>query len=70
VINHYIIRKKSKNYVKHLAFPLVGFVIIAYVLMGMSNDAIILGASWFTIGLVYLIIITKVFKKKATVNLD
>ncbi len=70
VINHYIIRKKSKNYVKHLAFPLVGFIIIAYVLMGMSNDAIILGAIWFAIGLVYLIIITKVFKKKATVNLD
>lgn len=69
VINHYIIRNKSKSYIKHLIFPIIGFVIISYVLLGMSKDAIILGCSWFVIGLIYLFIITKVLKKSATVDI-
>lgn len=69
VVNHYMIRGKSKHYIKHLVFPIVGFAIIAYVLFGMSIDAVVLGGSWFAIGLVYLFIITKVFKQEAKVEL-
>jgi amino acid transporter len=69
VVNHYIIRQKSKHYIKHLAFPVIGFCIIAYVLVGMSKDAILLGSAWFVIGLIYLFVITKVFKQKASVDL-
>ncbi|WP_291636389.1 APC family permease [Clostridium sp.] len=69
VVNHHIVRQKSKHYIKHLIFPTIGFCIIAYVLSVMSKDAILLGCSWFVIGLVYLFINTKIFKRKATVDL-
>ena len=69
VVNHHIVRQKSKHYIKHLLFPTIGFCIIAYVLSGMSKDAILLGCSWFVIGLVYLFINTIIFKRKATVDL-
>lgn len=70
VINYFIIRKKSTDYVRHLIFPAIGFCIIAYVLVGMSPDAIMLGCSWVAIGVVYLLILTKVLKKEAKVDLD
>ena len=69
VVNHYMIRGKSKHFFKHLIFPAIGFVIIGYVLYGMSKDAVVLGGSWIAIGLVYLFVITKVLKKKASVDL-
>lgn len=69
VVNHYIVREKSKKYIKHLVFPVIGFCIIAYVLIGMSKDAILLGGSWFLIGIIYLFVITKILKKDATVDL-
>ncbi|WP_407309494.1 hypothetical protein [Desulfosporosinus sp. SB140] len=40
VINHYIIRGKSSNYFKHLIMPIIGFVVIAYVLYGMDIAAL------------------------------
>jgi amino acid transporter len=70
VVNHFVIRQKSKQYFKHLVFPIVGFCIIAYVLYGMSMDAVKLGGTWFVIGLLYLFFITKVLKQKAEVNID
>lgn len=70
VINHFIIRQKSKNYIKHLVFPVIGFCIIAYVLFGMSLDAIKLGGTWFIIGVIYLLFVTKVLKEKAKVVID
>ncbi len=70
VINHFIIRQKSKNYIKHLLFPAIGFCIIAYVLYGMSIDAVKLGGTWFVIGVIYLLFITKVLKEKAKVIID
>lgn len=69
VINHFMIRNKSKDYLRHLIFPVVGFAIISYVLYGMSIDAIKLGCIWLAIGVVYLFFITKVLKVDATVDL-
>jgi len=69
VVNHFMIKNKSKDYLRHLIFPVIGFAIISYVLYGMSIDAIKLGCTWFAIGLVYLFVITKVLKRDATVDL-
>lgn len=66
VINHYIIRQKSKQYVRHLILPLIGFLVIGYVIKGMDMTAIKLGVTWIIIGAVYLLVITKVFKQTAT----
>jgi amino acid transporter len=55
VIVHYIGRKKSKNYLLHLAVPVVGFLIIGYVLLNADAAAKIGGLVWLVIGLgVYL----------------
>ena len=55
VIVHYIGRKKSKNYLLHLVVPIVGFLIIGYVLLNADAAAKIGGIVWLVIGLgVYL----------------
>jgi amino acid transporter len=66
VINHYIIREKSKNYFKHLIMPIIGFAVIAYVLYGMDIAAIKLGSVWIVIGLIYLAVLSLVLKQKPT----
>ncbi|WP_315810260.1 APC family permease [Pseudomonas sp. C9-3] len=59
VINHYFIRQKSGRVLRHLVFPLVGLVIIAYVLFSMSREAQELGVGWIAIGLVYLAVLSR-----------
>ena len=55
VIVHYIGRKKSKNYLLHLVVPVVGFLVIGYVLLNADAAAKIGGIVWLVIGLgVYL----------------
>jgi amino acid transporter len=50
VIVHYIVRKKSKNYLLHLVVPVVGFLIIGYVLLNASDLAKIGGLIWLVLG--------------------
>ena len=51
VVVHYIVRKKSKNYLLHLVVPVVGFLIIGYVLMNANDAAKIGGIVWLVVGL-------------------
>lgn len=53
VINHFLIRQRSGDWVRHLVFPLIGLAIILYVLYEMDRAAKILGACWIAIGAVY-----------------
>jgi amino acid transporter len=64
VINHYMIRQKSRQIVKHLIFPLIGLSIISYVFYGMDSLAIKAGCIWIVIGTVYTFIMSKVYKTK------
>ncbi|MDT4866934.1 hypothetical protein FQZ97_1018220 [compost metagenome] len=59
MINHYFIRQKTGQVLKHLVFPLIGLVIIAYVLVSMSFEAQSLGIGWIAIGLVYLAVLNR-----------
>lgn len=55
VVVHYIARKKSKNYLLHLVVPVIGFLIIGYVLLNANDAAKIGGIVWLVVGLgVYL----------------
>ena len=67
VINHYIIRQHSKQWVKHLLFPLVGMLIIGYVLVEMEPLAIKLGLSWLAIGVVYYLVL-KMLRRDTTLK--
>lgn len=66
VINHYIVRQKSARYFAHLVLPVIGMLVIGYVLYGMDSLAIKAGSIWVVIGIVYLFILSKVYKQKPT----
>ena len=55
VVNHYVIRKRSRNYLLHLVLPLIGFGIIGYVLTQADTNAKVGGVIWLAVGaLVFL----------------
>jgi amino acid transporter len=55
VVNHYVIRKRSRNYLLHLIVPLIGFGIIGYVLTQADTKAKVGGVIWLGVGaLVFL----------------
>lgn len=68
VINHFVIRNGSKDWLKHLLFPAIGMLIIGYVIVEMEWEAKQLGLIWLSIGVVYYLLLTQVFKQKAVLN--
>jgi amino acid transporter len=65
VINHFLLRQRSHNWIQHAIFPGAGFLVIAYVLYEMDTTAKVLGACWIAIGVVYYLLLTYVIKKPA-----
>jgi len=59
VVVHYVMRQRSRRWLAHLVFPLVGLLIIGYVLISMSLYAKLLGIGWILIGLVYLAVLIR-----------
>lgn len=50
VVVHYVIRRKSTNYLLHLVVPVIGFLIIGYVLLNAAVEAKIGGLVWLALG--------------------
>jgi amino acid transporter len=69
VINHFTIRQRSRDWLRHLVSPVVGFLVIAYVLYEMDNSAKIMGACWIAIGIVYYLVLIYVLKRPAALQL-
>jgi amino acid transporter len=69
VINHYFIRQRSGDWLRHLLFPLVGMAIILFVLYEMDRPAKYMGAAWLALGLVYFFVLTMFAKKPAALEL-
>jgi len=63
VINHYFVRQRSGEWLRHLILPMAGFTVIAYVLYEMDDAAKILGACWIAIGALYYVVLSYVLKK-------
>jgi amino acid transporter len=63
VINHYFIREKSGNWVRHVACPLVGAAVIGFVIYEMDRSAKIMGACWIAVGIVYYLVLAVAMKK-------
>jgi amino acid transporter len=57
VINHFLRRERSGDWLRHLICPAVGLVIIVFVLFEMDRSAKILGGCWIAIGLVYYLVL-------------
>lgn len=59
VINYYWRRQKSRQVVRHLICPVIGFIIVAAIMVNMGVDAQKLGLIWIALGLVYLFFLNK-----------
>lgn len=70
VINHYIIRNKSGRMVTHLLLPLIGIVIIGFVIIEMDREAKVLGLSWLAVGVVYYLVMKRVLKRNVDIDLN
>jgi amino acid transporter len=50
VIVHFMVRQKSHCWIRHLLVPIVGFVIVAYVLINIGGSAKVAGLCWLCLG--------------------
>ena len=63
VVNHFFIRGRSGRWLQHLVFPMLGAMVIGFVLFEMDMWAKIVGACWVGVGVVYYLVLTVVMKK-------
>jgi amino acid transporter len=57
VIVHYLIRRRSKDYLRHLVVPLCGIVILGYVVIQAKVAAQAVGLTWLGIGIVVMVVL-------------
>ncbi len=69
VIYYYKIRLKEKGIFKYLIFPIIGCGVIGTVWINLSPMAKWVGLAWLVVGLIYYLILTKVVKKSAHMDL-
>jgi amino acid transporter len=69
VINHFIVRGRSKLWLRHFIFPLIGLSIIVFVLYEMDRAAKLLGLAWIAIGILYYLLLTMWIKKPAALKI-
>jgi amino acid transporter len=54
VVVHYVVRHGSRDWLRHLVVPVVGFLILLYVVINAKVAAQVLGFVWLGIGLIVL----------------
>jgi len=55
VVVHYVVRNRSRDWLKHLVVPVIGFLILLYVVINANIAAQVLGFVWLGIGVLVLI---------------
>jgi amino acid transporter len=55
VVVHYVIRQGSRDWLRHVVVPVIGFIILAYVVINAKVAAQVLGFIWLGIGVIVLI---------------
>jgi len=55
VVVHYVVRQHSRDWRKHLVVPVIGFLILLYVVINANIAAQTLGFIWLGIGIIVLI---------------
>jgi amino acid transporter len=72
VVVHYLVRKKSRDYWRHLVVPVIGFAILVAVVVNAQVAAQTLGFTWLGIGVALLVVLLATGRKpelKAEENL-
>lgn len=68
VINHYILRCGSRDWLRHVIFPLAGLATILFVLVEMDRAAKLLGLSWLLLGVLYYAVLARRSRKAAALE--
>jgi amino acid transporter len=55
VVVHYLVRQRSRDWWRHLVAPVIGFLILLYVVINANIAAQILGFAWLAVGVVILV---------------
>jgi amino acid transporter len=63
VVVHYVVRKKSRDWWRHLVVPVIGFAILAYVVVNAQVAAQRLGFVWLGIGVALLVFLVATGRK-------
>jgi len=69
VIRHHFVRLRSGDWLRHLLCPLLGLLVIGYVLFEMDAEAKMLGGAWIAVGLVYYFVLTVLLKKPVALEI-
>ncbi|MFF2856113.1 APC family permease [Peribacillus sp. NPDC058002] len=67
VITHYYVKGKKrggKHFVLYLLLPAIGASLDIWLFLNLDKNALILGSLWAAIGFIYLLFLTKFFKKQ------
>ena len=60
---HYVVRNGSRDWLRHLVLPLIGFVILAIVVWNANVAAQRLGFVWLAVGVVILVVLYAVGRR-------
>lgn len=69
VINHYMVRLRSGQWIRHLLCPLLGLLVIGYVILEMDATAKRFGLIWLACGIAYYAVLAGVLKRKVRMEL-
>ncbi|WNS78526.1 APC family permease [Domibacillus sp. DTU_2020_1001157_1_SI_ALB_TIR_016] len=68
VIAHYVFKKREHMSIKgsftYIVMPLLGAATVAVLWVNLEQNSLILGISWSFVGFLYLVYLTRMFKKK------
>ncbi|WP_331692027.1 APC family permease [Pandoraea sputorum] len=68
VINHFVRRKRSREWGRHLLVPLAGFVAVGAALYAMGRDTWTLGLCWLAAGVAYYSVLTRVLRRRVQID--
>jgi amino acid transporter len=70
VVVHYVVRRGSRDWLRHVVVPVLGFLILLYVVINAKVAAQVLGFVWLGIGAVILVIFYATGRRPALAGLD
>jgi len=70
VVVHYVVRNRSRDWWRHLAVPVIGFLILLYVVINADIAAQTLGFAWLGVGVIVLIVFYVTGRRPALAGLS
>ena len=70
VINYFVRRQGSRNWLKHLVYPLIGFAILLFVVINAKLAAQTLALVWLGVGIVVLLVFRMMHKEPELAGME